>query len=57
MKDYDYKWLLKQYKEPPSYSILYASGYIRALYDEDFINRNQRDYLYRIIKKNGYFGA
>ena len=51
MRNKDYKWLISEYKTHPYSDLSYAMGYIRALYDEDLINRNQWNYLCRIIKK------
>lgn len=48
----NYKEMIKGLKESP-YEYYYSYGYIRALYDEDLITRNQWNYLLRIINKYG----
>ena len=54
LKKSEYKELIKTYSESePPYEIAYSKGYIRCLYDYDLINRNQWNYLVKIIKKYG----
>ena len=48
----EYKEFIKAFSEPP-YDVAFSKGYVRCLYDYDLINRNQWNYLLKIINKYG----